>query len=129
MPTSDHLDKERYQQWTLHYATTVTSGNDNYDQQTTTTGNTRSAAQRRDAGNVLSGRVKADPVVAATHPIQTPEYVLRTTVEVVIKDKQAEELISKLRERLRRKQGGKIFVEDVRDAIDIPTNKREEAAI
>jgi nitrogen regulatory protein PII len=54
---------------------------------------------------------------------------LRTTVEVVIKDKQAEELISKLRERLRRKQGGKIFVEDVRDAIDIPTNKREEAAI
>ena len=89
----------------------------------------RSAAQRRDAGNVLSGRVKADPVVAATHPIQTPEYVLRTTVEVVIKDKQAEELISKLRERLRRKQGGKIFVEDVRDAIDIPTNKREEAAI
>ena len=46
MPTSDHLDKERYQQWTLHYATTVTSGNDNYDQQTTTTGNTRSAAQR-----------------------------------------------------------------------------------
>ena len=76
-----------------------------------------------------SGRVKADPVVATTHPTQIPEYVLRTKVEVVIKDEQAEELVSKLTERLHGKQGGKIFVEDVRDAIDIPTNKRGEGAI
>jgi nitrogen regulatory protein PII len=77
-----------------------------------------------------SGRVKEDPVVAATHPRQTPpEYIGRTKVEVVIKNEQAEDLISKLREKLRGVQGGKIFVEDVRDAIDIPTNKRGEGAI
>jgi nitrogen regulatory protein PII len=77
-----------------------------------------------------SGRVKEDPLVAATHPTQAPpEYISRTKVEVVIKNDQLEELTSKLREKLRGGQGGKIFVEDVRDAIDIPTEKRGEAAI
>jgi nitrogen regulatory protein PII len=78
-----------------------------------------------------SGRVKADPVVVATHPTQTPpEYISRTMVEVVIKDEQVEQLISKLRERLRGEpQGGKIFVVDVPVAVDIATNKRGEAAI
>ena len=37
--------------------------------------------------------------------------------------------MSGLREKLRGGQGGKIFVEDVRDAIDIPTQKRGEGAI
>jgi nitrogen regulatory protein PII len=36
--------------------------------------------------------------------------------------------MSRLREKLRGGQGGKIFVEDVRDAVDIPTDKRGEAA-
>ena len=39
-----------------------------------------------------------------------------------------EELMSGLREKLRGGQGGKIFVEDVRDAIDIPTQKRGEGS-
>jgi nitrogen regulatory protein PII len=53
-----------------------------------------------------------------------PQYISRTKIEVIVKS-----LLSKLRERLRGEQGGKIFVEDVRDAIDIPTNKRGEEAI
>ena len=77
-----------------------------------------------------SGRIKEDPLVAATHPTETPpEYISRTKVEVVIKNEQLEELMSGLREKLRGGQGGKIFVEDVRDAIDIPTDKRGEGAI
>ncbi|MGA9150932.1 MAG: P-II family nitrogen regulator [Candidatus Nitrosopolaris sp.] len=77
-----------------------------------------------------SGRVTADPVVVATHPTQArPEYISRTKVEVVIKDDQVEESLSKLRERLRGQQGGKIFVVDVPVAIDIATNKRGEEAI
>jgi nitrogen regulatory protein PII len=78
-----------------------------------------------------SGRVKADPVVVSTHPTQTPpEYISRTKVEVVIKDEQVEELIAKLRERLRGEpQGGKIFVVDVPIAVDIATYKRGEEAI
>ena len=35
-----------------------------------------------------SGRVKADPVVAATHPTHPHGYVERTKVEVVVKDEQ-----------------------------------------
>lgn len=78
-----------------------------------------------------SGRVKVDPVVAATHPTQAPpEYIMRHKVEVVVRDKQVEELISKLRERLRDEpQGGKIFVTDVPIAVDITTNKKGEDAI
>jgi nitrogen regulatory protein PII len=78
-----------------------------------------------------SGRVKVDPVVAATHPTQAPpEYIMRHKVEVVVKDKQVEELISNLRERLRDEpQGGKIFVTDVPIAVDITTNKKGEDAI
>ena len=78
-----------------------------------------------------SGRVKVDPVGAATHPTQAPpEYIMRHKVEVVVRDKQVEELISKLRERLRDEpQGGKIFVTDVPIAVDITTNKKGEDAI
>ena len=77
-----------------------------------------------------SGRVKADPVVASTHPTQTPEYISRTKVEVIVKDEQVEGLIAKLRERLRvEPQGGKIFVVDVPIAVDITTYKRGEEAI
>ena len=61
---------------------------------------------------------------------QTSEYISRTKVEVVVKDEQIEELIAKIRERLRvDPQGGKIFVVDVPVAIDIITNKRGEEAI
>jgi nitrogen regulatory protein P-II 1 len=84
-----------------------------------------------------SGRIKVDPVVAATHPKEAPlgtayphpEYISRTKIEVVVKNEQVDKLLSGLRERLRGGQGGKIFVEDVRDAIDIPTFTRGEEVI
>ena len=59
-----------------------------------------------------------------------PEYIMRHKIEVVIKDEQVEQLISKLRERLRDEpQGGKIFVTDVPIAVDVTSNKRGEDAI
>lgn len=78
-----------------------------------------------------SGRIKVDPVVAATHPTEAqPEYIMRHKVEVVIKDEQVELLITKVRERLRDDpQGGKIFVTDVPIAVDIHTNTHGEDAI
>jgi nitrogen regulatory protein PII len=78
-----------------------------------------------------TGKIKADPVVAATHPTQAPpEYIPREKVEVVVKDEQVEQLISRLRERLRYDpQGGKIFVTDIPIAVDIASNKRGEDAI
>jgi len=49
---------------------------------------------------------------------------------VVVEDEQGEQLISKIRERLRGEpQGGTIFVVDVPVAVDIGTNKRGEEAI
>jgi nitrogen regulatory protein PII len=77
-----------------------------------------------------AGRIKADPVVAATHPTSVSEYILRHKVEVVVKDSQVEPLITKIRERLSNEpQGGKIFVTDVPIAVDISTNKRGEEVI
>jgi len=66
-----------------------------------------------------SGRVKTDPVVAATHPTHPHGYVERTKVEVVVKDEQVEDLLSNLQFKLRGGQGAKIFVVDVPVAIDI----------
>ncbi|MFY9870923.1 MAG: hypothetical protein WAK17_14495 [Candidatus Nitrosopolaris sp.] len=66
-----------------------------------------------------SGRVKADPVVAATHPTQTPpQYISRTKIEVIVKNEQVDKLLSKLRERLRGEQGGKICLEQKKAVID-----------
>jgi nitrogen regulatory protein P-II 1 len=78
-----------------------------------------------------TGKIKADPVVSATHPTEAPpEYIPRHKVEVVVKDEQVEQLISRLRERLSYDpQGGKIFVTDVPIALDIASNKRGVDAI
>lgn len=77
-----------------------------------------------------SGKVKVDPVVAATHPKFHPEYILRHKVEVVIKDEQVQQLMSKVREKLHGEtQGGKIFVTDVPIAVDIATGRGGEEAI
>jgi nitrogen regulatory protein P-II 1 len=58
-----------------------------------------------------------------------PDYVPRTKVEVVVRDEQVEELISKVTDRLGVELGGKIFVVDVPIVVDIRTEKRGEAAI
>lgn len=78
-----------------------------------------------------SGRVKVDPIVEATHPTrEKPEYNSRTKVEVVVKDNQVEQIISKIRERLSSEpQVGKIFVLDVPIAADIKTGHTGEPVI
>ncbi len=77
-----------------------------------------------------SGRVKPQPVTAARGTSQTqPEYIPRTKIEVVVKDEQVEELISKISDRLGNELGGKIFVVDVPIAVDIASKKRGEDAI
>lgn len=78
-----------------------------------------------------SGRVKEDPIVEATHPTrEKPEYIARTKVEVIVKDYQVDQIISKLRERLSDEtQGGKIFVIDVPIAADISTSHTGEPVI
>lgn len=58
-----------------------------------------------------------------------PEYIPRTKIEVVVKDDQVEELISKITNALGKDLGGKIFVVDIPIAVDIRTKKRGDAAI
>jgi nitrogen regulatory protein P-II 1 len=77
-----------------------------------------------------SGRVKAQPVTSQRGTSQTqPEYIPRTKIEVVVKDEQVEEIISKLTDRLGSELGGKIFVIDVPVAVDLATKKRGEEVI
>lgn len=77
-----------------------------------------------------SGRIKAEPLTIGRGTTQTqPDYVPRTKVEVVVRDEQVEELISKVTDRLGVELGGKIFVVDVPIVVDIRTKKRGEAAI
>ena len=76
-----------------------------------------------------SGRVKAQPVTYQRGTSQTqPEYIPRTKIEVVVRDEQVEEVISKITDRLSSDLGGKIFV-DVPIAVDIATKKRGEEVI
>jgi nitrogen regulatory protein P-II 1 len=76
-----------------------------------------------------SGRVKAQPVTSQRGTSQRqPEYIPRTKVEVVVRDEQVEELISKITDRLSTELGGEIFV-DVPIAVDLATKKRGEDVI
>ncbi len=76
------------------------------------------------------GRTKAEPVEAARGTtLITPEYILRTKVEVIVRDDQVENLINKFVDRLGDQLGGKVFVTDVPIAVDLTTNKRGEGAI
>jgi nitrogen regulatory protein P-II 1 len=77
-----------------------------------------------------SGRIKAERITLHTGATQTqPTYIPRTKVEVVVKDHQVEELISKITDRLTGELGGKIFVVDVPIAVDIQTKKRGDDVI
>ena len=77
-----------------------------------------------------SGRVKAQPVTSQRGTSQAqPEYIPRTKIEVVVKDEQVEEIISKITDRLSSELGGKIFVVDVPVAVDLATKKRGEEVI
>ena len=77
-----------------------------------------------------SGRIKAERITVGRGTAQTqPEYVQRTKVEVVVKNEQVDELISKITDKLGGEVGGKIFVVDVPIAVDIATKKTGEDAI
>jgi nitrogen regulatory protein P-II 1 len=77
-----------------------------------------------------SGKIKAEPIIVGRGSTQTqPDYVPRTKVEVVVKDHQVDELISKITDKLGSELGGKIFVVDVPIAVDIGTKKRGDDAI
>lgn len=77
-----------------------------------------------------SGRIKAERMTVGRGTAQTqPQYIPRTKIEVVVKDHQVEDLISKITEKLGSELGGKIFVMDVPIAVDIRTKKTGEQAI
>ncbi|MFY9873463.1 MAG: P-II family nitrogen regulator [Candidatus Nitrosopolaris sp.] len=77
-----------------------------------------------------SGRIKSERIIVGRGTAQTqPEYVPRTKVEVVVKDHQLEQLVSKLTNTLGSELGGKIFALDVPIAVDIRTRKTGEDAI
>jgi nitrogen regulatory protein P-II 1 len=77
-----------------------------------------------------SGRIKAESIIVGRGTTQTqPEYIPRMKVDVIVKDHQVEQLVSKLTDRLGSESGGKIFVVDVPIAVDIRTKKRGEDAI
>lgn len=58
-----------------------------------------------------------------------PEFIPRIKVEVVVKDKQVDELVNNLLDRLGDELGGKIFILDVHSAIDLNTRRRGEDVI
>ena len=80
-----------------------------------------------------AGNIKAEPLTVGrgTQQSRPVWHVPRTKVEVVVKDEQVEDLLSKLHLKLRGGQGTKIFVVDVPVAIDITGYeiKRGEEAI
>jgi nitrogen regulatory protein P-II 1 len=80
----------------------------------------------------VSGRgvTKAEAVAVGRGTTQyTPEFIPRTKVEVIIKDDQVENLISRLVESLGDTLGGKLFITDVPVVVDLSTNRRGESAI
>jgi nitrogen regulatory protein P-II 1 len=77
-----------------------------------------------------SGRIKAESIIVGRGTTQTqPEYIPRIKVDVIVKDHQVEQLVSKLTDRLHSELGGKIFVLDVPIAVDIRTKKTGEDTI
>ena len=76
------------------------------------------------------GRIKAEAVAVGRGTMHyRPEFIPRYKVEVVVKDEQDEDLIKMLVERLGDKIGGKIFVMDIPNAVDLTTKKTGEDAI
>lgn len=78
------------------------------------------------------GRVKAQPVAVGRGVMYyTPEFIPRLKVEVVVKDGQVEDLITKIVDKVGGDPalGGKIFVVDVPVVVDLVTKERGEKVI
>ena len=59
----------------------------------------------------------------------TPEFIPRTKIESVVKDDAVEIIVNNLLEKLSNKIGGKIFITDIQEAIDIRTKSRGNSAL
>ena len=76
------------------------------------------------------GISKAEPVSIGRGTMQyTPEFVPRTKIEIVVRDDVVDKLINNLLDVLSDKIGGKIFITEAQEAIDIRTKARGESAI
>jgi nitrogen regulatory protein P-II 1 len=77
------------------------------------------------------GKIKARPVAIDRGTRQfTPEFVPRMKIEVVVRDDQVDDIISKIAGELANPDiGGKIFVVDVPTAIDLATKEQGEKAL
>lgn len=76
------------------------------------------------------GKTKAEPVSIGRGTMQyTPEFIPRTKIEAVIKDELVETVVDSLLEKLSNKIGGKIFITDIQEAIDIRTKSKGSSAL
>jgi len=76
------------------------------------------------------GKTKAEPVSIGRGTMQyTPEFIPRTKIESVVKDDAVEIIVNNLLEKLSNKIGGKIFITDIQEAIDIRTKSRGNSAL
>ncbi len=76
------------------------------------------------------GKTKPEPVSIGRGTMQyTPEFIPRTKIESVVKDEAVEIIVTNLLEKLSSKIGGKIFISNIEDAIDIRTKSRDNSAL
>jgi nitrogen regulatory protein P-II 1 len=82
----------------------------------------------------IEGRGKVKPLPVAIQRgtrTATPEFIPRTTVDVIVRDDMVEELTQVILEKFGGDPnlGGKIFISDGVAAIDFVTKKKDEEAI
>lgn len=76
------------------------------------------------------GKTKAEPVSIGRGTMQyTPEFIPRTKIESVVKDEIVETIVNNLLEKLSNRIGGKIFITDIQEVIDIRTRARGNSAL
>jgi nitrogen regulatory protein P-II 1 len=76
------------------------------------------------------GKTKAEPVSIGRGTMQyTPEFIPRTKIESVIKDELVEAVVNSLLEKLSNRIGGKIFITDIQEVIDIRTKSKGSSAL
>ena len=76
------------------------------------------------------GNIKAEPVSVGRGTMQyTPEFIPRTKIETVVKDEMVDTIVKSLLDSLSNKIGGKIFITDIQETIDIRTKSRGDSAL
>lgn len=76
------------------------------------------------------GKTKAEPVSIGRGTMQyTPEFIPRTKIETIVKEEVVEAVVDSLLQKLSSRIGGKIFISDIKDAVDIKTKTRGDSAL